>query len=219
MDFIPDLPLSGGFNNILVIVDKLTKYSIFIPTVTQIDEIETAKLFFKHVYIPYGMPKQVITDRGSRWSNSFWKTLTVLTGVRRSLTTSHHPQADGQTEVLNQLIEVGLRTYIGAFRDDWHEHVAPFEHSYNTSIHHSTGFSPAFLLRGYQPREIGNLLAGPPESIPRHYDANVDAEEFAEPMKALIYQARTLYYKPRPFNALITIEVASRMSSRKETSL
>lgn len=67
MDFITDLPLSAGYNNILVIVDKLTKYGIFIPCSTSISEEETAVLFFKHVIAHYGLPRQVITDRDSRW--------------------------------------------------------------------------------------------------------------------------------------------------------
>lgn len=62
MDFIPELPTSNGFDNILVIVDKLTKYGIFIPCSTRITEEETARLFFKHVVAQYRLPQQVITD-------------------------------------------------------------------------------------------------------------------------------------------------------------
>ena len=60
MDFIPELPLSSRFDNILVIVDKLTKYAIFIPTTISVTEVETAELFFHHI------PRQVITDRNTR---------------------------------------------------------------------------------------------------------------------------------------------------------
>lgn len=63
MDFIPELPRSEGFDNVLVIVDKLTKYGIFIPCTTKITEEETAELFFKHVITRFGIPRQVITDR------------------------------------------------------------------------------------------------------------------------------------------------------------
>lgn len=62
MDFIPELPSSNGFDNILVIVDKLTKYAIFIPTTTKISEVEMARLFFKHVVAKFGIPRQVISD-------------------------------------------------------------------------------------------------------------------------------------------------------------
>ena len=73
MDFIPELPASDGFDNILVIVDKLTKYAIIIPTTTQVTEEETAKLFFKHVISKFGIPRQVISDRDTRWRGDFWK--------------------------------------------------------------------------------------------------------------------------------------------------
>ena len=71
MDFIPELPLSNGFNNILVIVDKLTKYAIFIPTTTTITEVGNAELFFHHIISKFGIPRQVITDRDIRWRGEF----------------------------------------------------------------------------------------------------------------------------------------------------
>lgn len=103
MDFIPELPESNGFDNILVIVDKLMKYDIFIPCSTKITDEETAKLFFKHVIAHYGLPQQVITDCNSRWRNEFWGKICRLMGTKRSLTTAHHPQADGQTEISRSL--------------------------------------------------------------------------------------------------------------------
>ena len=63
MDFILELPSSSGFDNILVIVDKLTKYAIFIPTTVSVTEVETAKLFFYHIISKFGIPWQVITER------------------------------------------------------------------------------------------------------------------------------------------------------------
>ena len=113
MDFIPELPLSNGFNNILVIVDKLTKYGIFIPTTTNITEVETTTLFFKHVISKFGIPRQVILDRDTRWRGEFWKEICNRIGMTRLLTTAYHPQADSQTEVLNQSLEISLRAYVG----------------------------------------------------------------------------------------------------------
>ena len=63
MDCIPELPECEGYDNVLVIVDKLTKYAIFIPTTTTITEKGTAELFFQHVISQYGISRQVITDR------------------------------------------------------------------------------------------------------------------------------------------------------------
>ena len=146
MDFIPELPLSNGFDNILVIVDKLTKYAIFIPTTVKINEVETARLFFKHVITKFGIPRQIISDRDTRWRGDFWKEICRLIGMKRSLTTSYHPQADRQTEVMNQGLEISIRAYIGPERDDWSDLLDVLALSYNTSPHTATGFTPAYLL-------------------------------------------------------------------------
>lgn len=151
MDFIPELPESNGYDNILVIVDKLTKYGIFIPTNTTITKYGTAKLFFKHVVSKFGLPRQIISDRDPRWSGDFWKEVCRLMGTNRALTTAYHPQADGQTEVLNQTLEIAIRAYIGPSRDNWENTIDALAMSYNTAVHTSTGYSPAYLLRGYQP--------------------------------------------------------------------
>src|ERR1700690_1374381 len=71
VDFIPELPLSDRFNNIFVIVDKLTKYVVFIPTTTTISEKETAELFFHHIISRFGIPRQVTSDRDTWWRGNF----------------------------------------------------------------------------------------------------------------------------------------------------
>jgi len=166
MDFIPELPESDGYDNILVIVDKLTKYAIFIPTTTTITEKGTAELFFRHVIAQYGIPRQVISDRDTRWKGEFWKEICDRMGMKRALTTAYHPQADGQTEIMNQTLEISLRAYIGPDRDDWVSSLDGLALSYNSTHHTATGFAPAYLLRGYIPI-TGSSLIHSPESVPR----------------------------------------------------
>ena len=113
MDFIPELPLSNGFDNVLVIVDKLTKYRIFISTTMNITEVETAALFFKHIISKFRIPRQVILDRDTRWHGEFWKEICDRMSMTRSLTTAYHPQANGQMEVLNQSLEIFLWANVG----------------------------------------------------------------------------------------------------------
>ena len=108
MDFITQLPESNGYDAVLVIVDKLTKFAIFIPTVTTIDEEGSAQLFFDQVVTKYGIPRQIVSDRDARWTSSFWKEICKRMNVKRALSTAHHPQSDGQTEVMNQTLETAL---------------------------------------------------------------------------------------------------------------
>ena len=158
MDFIPELPKSGSFDNILVVVDKLTKYGIFVPTSTSITAADAAKLFFENVVAHYGPPKQVISDRDKVWSGEFWKHVTSFFGTQRLLATAYHPQTDGQTEILNQVLEIALRAYADEDLKDWASKLTKFSLSYNTAIHSATGYSPAFLLRGFHPYTPGNLM-------------------------------------------------------------
>lgn len=158
MDFIPELPNSNGYDNILVIVDKLTKYGIFIPCNTNINEEETARLFFKHIISKFGIPRQVISDRDTRWRNDFWKQICKSMDMKRSLTTAYHPQADGQTEILNQTLEIALRCFVGPSRDDWDTFLDGFALAYNSTPHSATGFSPAYLLRGFDPITSSKLI-------------------------------------------------------------
>jgi hypothetical protein len=165
MDFIPELALSSGFDNILVIADKLTKYAIFIPTTYCLhSEVKTAKLFFNHVISKFSMPQQVITD--ARWKGGFWKEICKRMGMIRSLTTAYHPQADGQTEVFNQSLEISLHAYISLRRNDWVNYLDTLALSYNTTPHMATGFAPTYLPRGYIPT-TGSTLVHCPEGISR----------------------------------------------------
>ena len=86
--------------------------------------------------------------------------------MKRALTTAYHPQADGQTEIMNQMLEISLRAYNGPDRDDWVLSLGGLALSYNSTPHTATGFSPAYLLRGYVPI-TGSSLIHSPKSIQR----------------------------------------------------
>ena len=139
MDFIAELPVTtSGFNSILVVVDKLTKFATFVPTRTTVNEVETAQLIFKHIISKYGIPKQIISDRDSQWSNDFWLEICKQIGTKRALTTAYHPQADGQTEIMNRSLEVALRCYVNIEQNNWDTILDQFAAAYNSTSHDST---------------------------------------------------------------------------------
>lgn len=169
MDFISELPVTPeGFDAVLVVVDKLTKYAITIPTTTKVTESETAILLFEHVFTKFGLPRQIISDRDPRWRGVFWAEVCRLMGMKRALTTAYHPQADGQTEALNHYLEVAVRCYVERLdnRDQWSKLLTSLTFAYNCTPHSSTERTPSFLLRGYQPVTGSTLIHGS-ESIDR----------------------------------------------------
>src|ERR1700731_2832200 len=105
MDFIKGLPLSLDFDSILVIVDRLTKYAIFIECHKTDSAIELATLFLKHVFTKHGAPHNIVSDRGKLFVLKFWSSLCHLLDIKVNLLTAYHPKTDGQTEHVNQILK------------------------------------------------------------------------------------------------------------------
>jgi len=158
MDFITDLPssissLSGEVSDsILVIIDRYTKMAIYIPTRKEMNAEELAAVFVKHVIRSFGVPKGIVSDRGSVFTSRFWSGLCYHLGVKRRLSTAFHPQTDGQTERQNQTLEHYLRCYCNYRQNDWVDKLALAEFTYNNSTHSTIGTTPFYALYGFHPQ-------------------------------------------------------------------
>jgi hypothetical protein len=95
MDFVEGLPPSGGKNCVLVIVDKFSKFSHFVPIKHPFTAAVVAKLFMQHVYKLHGMPSVIISNRDRIFTSQFWKTLFQLARVTLSMSSAYHPQPNG----------------------------------------------------------------------------------------------------------------------------
>ena len=160
MDLITGLPASGemGYTAILVIVDKLTKFAIIIPTHSTLTQEGFAELFVDRVVNVYRLPEVIISDRDRRWATIFWKSVVANYGSMMALSSAHHPQTDGQTEILNAMIEQMFHAYISSDKESWSKWLSVLAYSYNSSVHSSTKYFPSFLLMGYNPRiSMGEL--------------------------------------------------------------
>jgi hypothetical protein len=111
IEFIVELPESHGYDAIMCIVDSLTKRAHFIPTHTTINAEGTALLFFKEVWKHHGTPRVVVSDRGLQFIAAFIRELYQLLGIKLAMSTAYHPQTNGQTEHVNQVIEGYLHTF------------------------------------------------------------------------------------------------------------
>ena len=114
MDYITSLPKPEGFDCIIVVVDRFLKYGVFIPAPQDCSAEQTTQRFFKDVGKYWGLPKTIISDRDSRFTGKFWMELFRIMGSNINMSTSMHPQTDGQTERVNTLLELYLRHYVNA---------------------------------------------------------------------------------------------------------
>ena len=184
MDFIMSLPRTHAGNDaIFVIVDRLTKLVSFIPTTSDVDAVGAAKLFFNHWYRWFGLPRKIVSDRDGRFVSRFWRELFRLVQTRLAMSTSHHPQTDGQTEKTNRTLEEMARHYVNYQQTNWDEVLPGLEHAYNSSVHAATGESPFMLAYGQNPQSLSGMLVEPSTT------AVESVGEFLSRMQSLVEKA------------------------------
>ncbi|KAK1647671.1 hypothetical protein QYE76_065476, partial [Lolium multiflorum] len=149
MDFITGLPKSSkGNDSIWVVVDRLTKVAHFIPVKTTYQGPKLAELYISRIVALHGTPKSIVSDRGSQFTSRFWQKVHEGLGTRLNFITAYHPQTDGQTERVNQILEDMLRACVleyGSKRED----CLPYaEFSYNNSYQASLQMAPFEALYG-----------------------------------------------------------------------
>ena len=99
VDLITGLPPSAGFDSLLVVVDHgLSKGVILTPCNKTIDAKGVTELFFKHVFLCFGLHDALISDRGPQFTSAFTTELVRILGYDLKLSTAYHPQTDGETE-------------------------------------------------------------------------------------------------------------------------
>lgn len=161
MDFIVKLPESiepgtrRRCDSILVIVCRLTKYAYFLPTRENINAEELAYEIMRSVVSRHGMPKQFISDRDKLFTSKFWNTLLAKLGSKSKLSTSFHPQTDGQTERTNQTLEQYLRMYVNYEQSNWVDLLPTAQFAFNSAKSSTTGESPFHANHGYEPTAYG----------------------------------------------------------------
>nr|GEZ99843.1 putative reverse transcriptase domain-containing protein [Tanacetum cinerariifolium] len=169
MDFVTKLPKSPqAYDTIWVIVNRLTKSTIFAP-MRETDPLEKlAKLYLKEVVARHGIPVSIICDHDPRFASRFWRTLQKALGTSLDMSTTYHPETDEQSERTIQTLEDMLRAYVIGFKKGWVNHFSLVVFSYNNSYHGSIKAALFEALYGRKCRspvcwnEVGEFhLTGP----------------------------------------------------------
>lgn len=158
LDFITGLPKSKGYEAVLVVVDRLSKYSHFILLKHPYTAKSIAEIFVKEVVRLHGIPSSVISDRDPIFVSHFWLELFKLQGTKLKMSSSYHPETDGQTEVINRCLESYLRCFASDNPKTWSYWMPWAEFWYNTTFHISIGKTPFEVMYGRQAPPIVRFL-------------------------------------------------------------
>ena len=176
MDFITDLPLTQANNNaILVVVDRLSKMTHFIPCAISCTAQQAAEMLFTHIFRLHGAPSSFVVDRDPRWRSAFFQSWSALLGVSMKMSTAYHPQTDGQTERMNRILEEVLRHYINPSHTAWESLLPWAEFAINSAYQESIKTTPFMLCYGWQPTtpfELGLRAINAAARLPPHPEAD-----------------------------------------------
>ncbi|MBW0491598.1 hypothetical protein O181_031313 [Austropuccinia psidii MF-1] len=125
--------------------------AIFILTYGKITSLDLAQIFINHVFSKHGLSASIVSDRGSLFFSSFWTQLCQQLKISRDLSAAFHPETDGQTERINQILEQCLWIYVIYHQDNWHTWLPLAEFASNNAEHSSKKQSPFFTIYGRHP--------------------------------------------------------------------
>jgi hypothetical protein len=112
MDYMSGLPSTKWGNDcVFVVIDLFSKMTILVACKKSITAEATAKLFFERVWVHFGIPQTIVSDRNSRFPSTLWSSLWSLLDTKLTKSMAFHPQTDGQTKVVNRMIVHTLRMY------------------------------------------------------------------------------------------------------------
>ena len=99
----------------------------------------------------HGLPHLIVTDKGSLFTSKLWSLLYYFLGIKHRLSTTFHPQTDGQTKRLNSNMEAYLQVFVNFKQNDWVRLLSMAEFAYNNAKNASTGHTPFELNCSYHP--------------------------------------------------------------------
>ncbi len=175
IDFITDLPNSDGHNTILTVVDRFSKACRLIPLPKLPTALETAELLCNQVFRYYGLPEDILSDRGPQFTSRLWSAFFKALEINVSLTSGYHPQSNGQAERMNQELVRFLRSYCSKNQLDWSRYLMWAEYAQNSLQKPATGLTPFQCILGFQPPLFP--WSGEPTNIPSVNDWIQRSEE------------------------------------------
>ena len=155
MDFITNLLISNGFDSIFIMVDQgLSKGVILMPCNKTITAEETAKKYIDNVFIQYGLPDVMISNRGPQFTSNVFNGIMNTFGIKHRMSTAFHPQTDGQTECYNQELEAYVWIYCAYKPDEWSKKLSLAQFTHNSRPHDAIKQSPFQLIYGTKPMAL-----------------------------------------------------------------
>ena len=134
-----------------------------------------ARVLTEFFFPSFGVPEQVLTDRGAQFTGKLMKTVESIYQVKHAFTTAYHPQSDGRVERANRTLQAMLSKTSAALGGTWEEHLGNVLHAYNTTVQTSTGLTPYYVMFGRESKKPSDsVLSRQPSNVTWSIDEWID---------------------------------------------
>jgi hypothetical protein len=154
MDFIVGLPKSGNKSDIMVAINHISKYAHLCSLQHPFTTAAVAQIFMDNTFKLHRMPHSIVSDRDLIFTSNFWQEMFRLQGTQLHLSTTYHPQTDGQTKFVNKCLEKYLRCFSSERKNQWAQWLPLVEWWYNKSYRTTTHMTPFEVVYGKNPPSI-----------------------------------------------------------------
>ncbi|GBG69864.1 hypothetical protein CBR_g4691 [Chara braunii] len=154
----------SGKKHIFVIGDRFTKFARLIAMSETAKTEHVIKLFMDNWVRNFGLPTTIVSDRDVRFTSEMWKKTAEQMGSQLQMTSGNHPEANGQAEQMNRVVQHLLRHYINLIQDDWDKKLPLIASLYNNAVHSTIKVTPNQLHLGWKLRSALDFLL--PENRP-----------------------------------------------------
>jgi transposase InsO family protein len=150
LDFVgPISPMSRRKNYILVCTDYVTKW-VEAKALFRATEKSVVEFIYEDIFTHFGVPREIVTDQGTQFTSKLMKELTEKYGIKHCKSSPYHPQANGQVESTNKVLEAILTKTVQLHHRDWADRLPEALWAYRTTWRNTTGHTPYELVYGKQ---------------------------------------------------------------------
>jgi hypothetical protein len=159
VDILGPLPTSSPkqYKYIIVFIDHFTSWAEAFP-LRNIEAITCAEVLVNEIVLRYGLPKILLSDRGSQFLCTVAEEINTVLGIEKKSTTAYHPQTNGKVERFNNTLVNMLAMYVSMKQNNWDKFIPYARFAYNTSRHELNKFSPCFMLFGVEPEYLVDAM-------------------------------------------------------------
>ena len=158
-------PTKNGlvYDHSWVTVDRFSKQTLPVELPEEATAEDLVRIFWTRIYPVFGIPKDIVSDRDTRFTSQIWKSFCLENDIHQSMSSAYHPETDGQTEIANKDILAKCRALLEEQGEDWINQLGSVQMAINNSLDATRGATPISIYSRFTSRMKNQPFSKPQE--------------------------------------------------------